>query len=437
VPYETVTGSYERASRTSHAQAAVRALAEQASFHVPAEHLRDLSWLATKVRPRSEVAVPQDALRLSSAIAIDGSRDFEQVRDGLPSVVYGFAQAAAAYVDLGVMEHQQAEQFIDPAAIEAAVNTALALAMYGPPAKLRSRAETYFQAMTATTPGNGPYICGLEKSGTMVDYARQLARHDVLKPGDLLICDEQVIAAITNTDNAVGYSKETYWARKFVYRAKDGRVVVPTVPPATGHAYDRHGGQPDPGQYPTLPAILDVIDRTGSSMYQDGVLPGRSAPSRPACGRQWRRSWHLRRCAARVSRPPAAGLIAHARYPAVSSARTRGPRSVSIRITTCSVSSSCSSCSAISLCSRAIPATPSLALPSRRPASSWTSTSWWSSVQPSRRTAPSPPFSTTRSCQQPEGEPPAAWSNAHIGTAGTTSHQRSTLPTTGKGTICQ
>ena len=44
---------------------------------------------------------------------------------------------------------------------------------------------------------------------------------------------------------------------------------------------------------------------------------------------------------------------------------------------------------------------PSLALPSRRPASSWTSTSWWSSVQPSRRTALSPPSSTTRSCQQP------------------------------------
>jgi len=117
VPYETVTGSYERASRTSHAQAAVRALAEQASFHVPAEHLRDLAWLATKVRPRSDVALPQDATRLSSAIAIDGSRDVEQVRDCLPSVVYGFAQAAAAYVDLGVMEHQQAEQFIDPAGI--------------------------------------------------------------------------------------------------------------------------------------------------------------------------------------------------------------------------------------------------------------------------------------------------------------------------------
>jgi hypothetical protein len=419
-----MTGSFEQASRTSHAQAAVRALAEQATFHVPAEHLRDLSWLADKVKPRSEYALPDDATRLTSAIAIDGSRDVEQVRDGLPSVVYGFAQAAAAYVDLSAMEHQRAERFIDPAAIEAAVNTALVsldlpcagaytragisistswrealnrilrtkkvevnrldqslldllmllhgqpaapamtlavncpnadcsatdvpvpaagaacpqcstplyatdvlriheevveegtneaalgrlmsvvellvlvglstllweqsrsdllastlfildgpLAVYGPPAKLRGRAETYFQAMTATTPGDGPYICGLEKSGTMVDYARQLARHDVLKPGELLVCDEQVIATITNTDDALGYGKETYWGRKFVYRAKDGRVVVPTVPPPTGHAYDRQGGQPDPDRYPTLPAILDVIDRTGSSMYQDGVIP--------------------------------------------------------------------------------------------------------------------------------------------------------------------
>ena len=52
--------------------------------------------------------------------------------------------------------------------------------VYGPPAKLRGRALTYFQAMAATTPGHGPFLCGLEKSGAMVDYARQLARHDEL-----------------------------------------------------------------------------------------------------------------------------------------------------------------------------------------------------------------------------------------------------------------
>ncbi|OHV27444.1 hypothetical protein BBK14_20440 [Parafrankia soli] len=156
------------------------------------------------------------------------------------------------------------------------------LAMYGPPAKLRSWALDYFQAMAASTPGNGPFVCGIEKTGTMVDYARQLAHHDVLAPGDLLVCDENVIARVINAGNARAYGKETYWGRKFVYRALDGRVVVPTVLPPAGAPYDTQGGRPEPEDYPTLPAILDVIDRTGSSMYVDGIIPVAAAHGKAA-----------------------------------------------------------------------------------------------------------------------------------------------------------
>jgi hypothetical protein len=116
----------------------------------------------------------------------------------------------------------------------------------------------------------------------MVDYARQLARHQVLRPGDLLVCDEDVIARVTNAANARAYGKETYWGRKFIYRALDGRVVVPTVMPPADAPYDVNGGQPDPKDYPTLPAILDVIDRTGSSMYIDGIIPVAAAHGKAA-----------------------------------------------------------------------------------------------------------------------------------------------------------
>jgi hypothetical protein len=116
----------------------------------------------------------------------------------------------------------------------------------------------------------------------MVDYARQLARHDVLGPGDLLLCDQDVISRVTNAANAAAYGKETYWGRKFIYRALDGRVVVPTVMPPVGAPYDAGGGQPDPKDYPTLPAILDVIDRTGSSMYVDGIIPVAAAHGKAA-----------------------------------------------------------------------------------------------------------------------------------------------------------
>jgi hypothetical protein len=376
--------------------------------------------------------LPGEDTRLTAALAIDGSYVVERIRDGLPSVLYGFAQTAAAFVDLTVMATQRAERFVDPYEIERAVNTALVtldlpvagaytregvdiatswresinhlfrvkkievnrldeslldllflihgrpglaaktvpvncptpdcnkdvpvppegrdcdacgvwlfptdvlriheevgeeganqsalgrlmsvvellvlvglatllweqsrhqllpttlfivdgpLAVYGPPAKLRGRALRYFQLMDADTPGLAPYICGLEKTGAMVDFARQLARHDVLEPGQLMVCDEAVLGRVTNATNARGYGKETYWGRKFIYRALDGRVVVPTVMPAAGDPYDANGGKPDPKDYPTLPAILDVIDRTGSSMYVDGIIPVAAAHGKAA-----------------------------------------------------------------------------------------------------------------------------------------------------------
>ncbi|KRF23795.1 hypothetical protein [Phycicoccus sp. Soil803] len=432
MPYETVSGSHEIASRLGHSTAAVRAIADARTFHVPAEELRDADELRSKVRPRVDFVFPDHVGRLTAALAIDGSYVVERIRDGLPSVLYGFAQAAAAFVDLTVMETQRAERFVDPYEIERAVNTALVtldlpvsgaytregvdiatswresidhlfrtkkievnrldvslldllllihgrpgapattvpvncptdncnkdvpvpvagfecdacgvwlfptdvlriheevgeeganqsalgrlmsvvellvlvglatllweqsrqellpttlfivdgpLAMYGPPAKLRARALAYFQQMNADTPGLAPYICGLEKTGAMVDFARQLARHGVLEPGQLMVCDEEVLKRVTNATNERAYGKETYWGRKFIYRALDGRVVVPTVMPATGDPYDSNGGKPDPDDYPTLPAILDVIDRTGSSMYVDGIIPVAAAHGKAA-----------------------------------------------------------------------------------------------------------------------------------------------------------
>ncbi|MBM7517555.1 DNA double-strand break repair nuclease NurA [Nocardioides nitrophenolicus] len=431
MPYETVAGSHELASRLGHSAAAVRAVADNRTFHVPAEALRDAEDIKKKVRPRGDFLFP-DEKRLTAALAIDGSYVVERIRDGLPSVLYGFAQAAAAYVDLTIMESQAAERFVDPYEVERAVNTALVtldlpvagaytregvdiatswreaidglfrakkvqvnrldeslldllfllhgrpgapasrlpvncptedcqkdvmvpaagveciacnewlyptdvlriheevgeegsnqsalgrlmsvvellvlvglatllweqsryellprtlfivdgpLAVYGPPAKLRARALEYFQFMDAGTPGDAPYLCGLEKTGAMVDFARQLARHEILQPGEVLVCDEEILARVTNATNVQAYGKETYWGRKFVYRALDGRVVVPTVMPAVGAPYDANGGQPDPKDYPTLPAIIDVIDRTGSSMYVDGIIPVAAAHGKAA-----------------------------------------------------------------------------------------------------------------------------------------------------------
>ena len=430
MPYTTVSGDFERAARLGHTNAVLRAMAERASFYVPAENVQDLTWLRPKIYARSSLL---NGDRLTGVMGIDGSLQPVQVRDGLPSVHYGYAQAAAIWLDIDAMESQRAERFVDPVVLNEAVNWALVsldlplagaylrkgmsiqdswreridtlfktkkievnrlnqsllelllllhgepgapaaalpvncpheqcsalavpvgvsgrncpecggclfptdtlriheevaeegsnqvalsrlmqviellvlvglttllwdqsrqdmlcmtllmldgpMAVYGPPAKLRSQALDYFQRMTVTTPGHGPYLCGIEKTGTVVDYAGALARHDAIKPGELLTLDPEVLAVVANTRNALTYGKETYWGRKFIYRARDGRVVVITVLPAVGAPYDDHGGQPLPSAYPSLPSILDVVDRTGSSMYRDGLIPVALAHSKAA-----------------------------------------------------------------------------------------------------------------------------------------------------------
>jgi hypothetical protein len=433
MPYSTVSGGFEHASRLGHTNAIVRAMADRSSFYVPAEHVRDLMWLTPKIRSRASLPRPDRSDVLSSVIGVDGSLMVVPVRDGLPSVRYGYAQAAAIWLDLEAMEAQRQERFVDPVALSRAVNSALVsydlpvagayrrpgisirdswresidelfrtkkvevnrlnqsllqllmlvhgapgtpagtlavncphagcaerdipvseagqdcpgcshrvlptdvlriheevvedasneaplsrlmqvvellvtvglttllweqsremllrstlfvmdgpMAVYGPPAKLRARALEYFQRMTATTPGAGPYLCGVEKTGIAVDYAATLARHNALKPGDLLVVDAEVVGAITNSDNPIAYGSETYWGRKFLYRSLDGRTVVITVLPASGPPYDDHGGQPEPAAYPSLPAVLDVIDRTGSAMYRNGIIPVALAHSKAA-----------------------------------------------------------------------------------------------------------------------------------------------------------
>src|SRR5690606_28857486 len=144
---------------------------------------------------------PTDALRIHEEVGEEGSNQTALGR--LTSVV-----ELLVLVGLATLLWEQSRYELLPVTLFILDGP---LAMYGPPAKLRARALSYFQAMAASTPGDGPYVCGIEKSGVMVDYARQLARHDVIECGDLLVCDESVISRVTNATNARTYGKETYW----------------------------------------------------------------------------------------------------------------------------------------------------------------------------------------------------------------------------------
>ena len=143
-------------------------------------------------------------------------------------------------------------------------------------------------------------------------------------------------------------------------------------------------------------------------------------------------------------RDASSGLTAYTVYPAATSAATQGPRSVSIPTTTCpaSLSSASSpSCSPTIACSLAMPATPSgsRAFASHRPPRP--SPRRHDGPRPSHppRTAstslPSSPWTRSAACGRTISDLMTQCSR-HAA-AGTTSHQRSTLPAAGRGTLFQ
>jgi hypothetical protein len=153
------------------------------------------------------------------------------------------------------------------------------LAMSGPVARLKTRALHYVQAMAATMHAehmSGPYVVGIEKSGHFADYAHGLARAangELIPPQTLVRVDDPLIQRVLNRSTGIGHDRDNYWGRRFLYRTRDGRIHVLTVPPAAGPPYDAGFGQSDPAAYPTLSTILQVVDRTGTHLYRDAVIP--------------------------------------------------------------------------------------------------------------------------------------------------------------------
>jgi hypothetical protein len=150
------------------------------------------------------------------------------------------------------------------------------LAMFGPSAHLKTQALRYVQAMAAYQDEAGfagPYICGIEKSGSFADYAGALANADLVPPGTLVRVDSEVIARVLNRTTGIGHARDDYWGRRFFYRTTDKRILVFSVPPEKGRPYDKGDGEPDPAAYGSLGTILPVLDKTGTRMYRNAVIP--------------------------------------------------------------------------------------------------------------------------------------------------------------------
>ncbi|MEA2407522.1 MAG: hypothetical protein QOE69_1641 [Thermoleophilaceae bacterium] len=117
-----------------------------------------------------------------------------------------------------------------------------------------------------------PVVLGVEKSGEFVDHA--LAIRELVPAGRLMLLDDDYIARhIRHRDNTFG--EDTYYGRKFFYRTRDERMLVITVPPLAevGTEPYRRGISLDIRQYPTLKATCGLLDRIGTRLFDDALIP--------------------------------------------------------------------------------------------------------------------------------------------------------------------
>jgi hypothetical protein len=150
------------------------------------------------------------------------------------------------------------------------------LALFGPQAPLKRPVTTYLQALYADLRARDlhpPLIVGLEKGGRFADHARSIS--PFVSPGQMVHVDEDYINSRVRGGHTprTPYGKDEFFGRRFFYKTLDGRMTTLTVPRFPSGAPYAESNCENLDQYPTLRPTLQLLDRIGTRLYQDAVIP--------------------------------------------------------------------------------------------------------------------------------------------------------------------
>ncbi|MBQ9494874.1 MAG: DNA double-strand break repair nuclease NurA [Treponema sp.] len=129
-------------------------------------------------------------------------------------------------------------------------------------------------------------ILGVEKSGTFFNHFQDL---DMNKEGvvdyfpreaALLLDDEYIKKHIEFSESTKPYGEDTYFGRKFFYKASSGQKIVPVI--ASYSDYERDILTALPEQFSRLRDVMDLLDQLVSSRYQNSITPLISAHAEAA-----------------------------------------------------------------------------------------------------------------------------------------------------------
>jgi hypothetical protein len=155
------------------------------------------------------------------------------------------------------------------------------LAVFGEAARLHRGLLGAWQALGKRCKDRSqqpPVLLGVAKSGYPVEHLHGIRRF--LPNRHFMRLDDYYMSERLRVESL----SDTYFGRKFYYHAADGQLLTLTVPPAEGSAYARPGSQHAPNsdmvsdlssldRFPTLGRTFDVLDRLGSRLFDDALIP--------------------------------------------------------------------------------------------------------------------------------------------------------------------
>lgn len=149
------------------------------------------------------------------------------------------------------------------------------LGLHGTVAPLKRRFQDYFGEFTKQCLANdrpaAPLVVGVEKSGAFVEHARLIAH--LIIPGQVMLLSTEYINRVTGRPLGNPYGSDEFYGRRFIYRTRNGGVLVFTVPPKPGVTpYGDPAGELW-SSYPTLRPICEVLDHVQTRLYENAVIP--------------------------------------------------------------------------------------------------------------------------------------------------------------------
>jgi hypothetical protein len=162
------------------------------------------------------------------------------------------------------------------------------LAMFGHPAWLspiiKSELKRINKVVRAQT-GRDLSIIGIEKTGAFVTHFEELDRTETGEPffpngTYALLTDPYIKERIIFSSSDKPYGQDTYFGRKFFYKAKSGARIVGTIP-MLDDAQDDIMSE-DPQKYLSFSSVCATLDKLVSSRFPNSVGPVITAHSHAA-----------------------------------------------------------------------------------------------------------------------------------------------------------